>query len=74
MFLQSGLGNIFLEFIFEKLSLYLVISFSQAQEVHFNLKKQDGNVPSRRHILGSKIFKEQLLEKFGNFFFQKKSF
>ena len=23
--------------------------------------KQDGNVPSRRHILGSKIFKEQLL-------------
>ena len=35
---------------------------------------QDGNVPSRRHILGSKIFKEQLLEKFGNFFFQKKYF
>ena len=34
--------------------------------------KQDGNVPSRRHILGSKIFKEQLLEKFGNFFFKKK--
>ena len=35
-------------------------------------KKQDGNVPSRRHILGSKIFKEQLLEKFGkNFFFKK---
>ena len=32
--------------------------------------QQDGNVPSRRHILGSKIFKEQLLEKFGkkNFF------
>ena len=24
-------------------------------------KQQDGNVPSRRHILGSKIFKEQLL-------------
>ena len=23
--------------------------------------EQDGNVPSRRHILGSKIFKEQLL-------------
>ena len=37
-------------------------------------KKQDGNVPSRRHILGSKIFKEQLLEKFGKFFFQKKRF
>ena len=36
-------------------------------------KEQDGNVPSRRHILGSKIFKEQLLEKFGkNFFFKKK--
>ena len=36
-------------------------------------KKQDGNVPSRRHILGSKIFKEQLLEKFGKKnFFQKK--
>ena len=36
-------------------------------------KKQDGNVPSRRHILGSKIFKEQLLEKFGKkyFFFKK---
>ena len=36
-------------------------------------KKQDGNVPSRRHILGSKIFKEQLMEIFGkNFFLQKK--
>ena len=37
-------------------------------------RKQDGNVPSRRHILGSKIFKEQLLEKFGkkNFFQKKK--
>ena len=36
--------------------------------------KQDGNVPSRRHILGSKIFKEQLLEIFGKkiFFCQKK--
>ena len=36
--------------------------------------EQDGNVPSRRHILGSKIFKEQLLEKFGkkNFFSKKK--
>ena len=34
-------------------------------------KKQDGNVPSRRHILGSKIFKEQLLEIFGKNFFQK---
>ena len=34
--------------------------------------EQDGNVPSRRHILGSKIFKEQLLEKFGKFFFSKK--
>ena len=33
-------------------------------------QKQDGNVPSRRHILGSKIFKEQLLEKF----FSKKLF
>ena len=34
--------------------------------------QQDGNVPSRRHILGSKIFKE-LLEIFGkkNIFFQK---
>ena len=28
-------------------------------------ENQDGNVPSRRHILGSKIFKEQLLEIFG---------
>ena len=37
--------------------------------------KQDGNVPSRRHILGSKVFKEQLLEKFGkNYFFSKKLF
>ena len=27
--------------------------------------QQDGNVPSRRHILGSKIFKEQILEIFG---------
>ena len=44
----------------------------------FNLSaykiQQDGNVPSRRHILDSKIFKEQLLEKFGNFFFSKKKF
>ena len=36
--------------------------------------KQDGNVPSRRHILGSKIFKEQLLEKFGKKFFFKKKY
>ena len=36
--------------------------------------KQDGNVPSWRHILGSKIFKEQLLEKFGKIFFSKKNF
>ena len=36
--------------------------------------EQDGNVPSRRHILGSKIFKEQLLEKFGKIFFFKKNF
>ena len=34
-------------------------------------KKQDRNVPSRRHILGSKIFKEQLLEMFGKIFFPK---
>ena len=35
--------------------------------------EQDGNVPSRRHTLGSKIFKEQLLEMFGKkIFFQKK--
>ena len=34
--------------------------------------EQDGNVPSRCHILGSKIFKEQLLEKFGKNFFSKK--
>ena len=40
----------------------------------YGLKKQDGNVPSRRHILGSKIFKEQLLEKFGKKFFSKKIF
>ena len=38
--------------------------------------KQDGNIPSRRHILGSKIFKEQLLEIFGkkNIFFSKNLF
>ena len=35
--------------------------------------KQDGNVPSRRHILGSKIFKEQLLETFGKIIFFKKN-
>ena len=41
----------------------------------FNEVQQDGNVPSRRHILGSKIFKEQLLEKFGKkIFFKKKIF
>ena len=39
------------------------------------LMEQDGNVPSRRHILGSKLFKDQLLEKFGKkIFFQKKNF
>ena len=38
-----------------------------------NKKKQDGNVPSRRHILGSKIFKEQLLETFGKIIFFKKN-
>ena len=37
-------------------------------------QKQDGNVPSRRHILGSKIFKQQLLEKFGKKNFSKKNF
>ena len=37
----------------------------------FSKAKQDGNVPSRRHISGSKIFKKQLLEIFGNFFFKK---
>ena len=41
---------------------------------HHDKEQQDGNVPSRRHILGSKIFKEQLLEKFGKkFFFKKKN-
>ena len=30
------------------------------------------NGPSRLHIQGSKIFKEQQLEKLGNIFFQKK--
>ena len=35
--------------------------------------EQDGNVPSRRHILGSKIFKEQLLETFGKIIFFKKN-
>ena len=35
-------------------------------------EKQDGNVPSRRHILGSKIFKEQLLEILEKKFFFKK--
>ena len=39
----------------------------------FLKKKQDGNVPSRRHILGSKIFKEQLLETFGKIIFFKKN-
>ena len=42
----------------------------RAPQRHLNCK-QDGNVPSRRHILGSKIFKEQLLEIFGNFFSKK---
>ena len=41
----------------------------------FSKAKQDGNVPSRRHILGSKIFKKQLLEIFGKKkFFQKNYF
>ena len=45
----------------------------QTKFCHFVNYKQDGNVPSRRQILGSKIFKEQLLEKFGkNYFFFKK--
>ena len=36
--------------------------------------KQDGNVPSRRHILGSEIFKEQLLEIFGKKHFFSKNY
>ena len=47
----------------------------KTHSVKFYNDKQDGNVPSRRHILGSKIFKEQLLEKFGKKnFFKKKNF
>ena len=49
--------------------------FSNLERCNFANIKQDGNVPSRGHILGSKIFKEQLLEKFGkNFFFKKNIF
>ena len=33
--------------------------------------EQDGNVASRRQIEGSKIFKEQLLGRFGKIFFSK---
>ena len=33
----------------------------QCDDCSLKKKEQDGNVPSRRHILGSKIFKEQLL-------------
>ena len=33
-----------------------------------SMHEQDGNVSSRRHIWGSKIFKEQLLETFEFFF------
>ena len=50
----------------------IIVSHVFCERLKNNLE-QDGNVPSRRHILGSKIFKEQLLEKFGKkFFFQKK--
>ena len=49
--------------------------FSHLRHRKSNIEnKQDGNVPSRRHILGSKIFKEQLLEKFGKKNFFKKLF
>ena len=48
---------------------YTTINFAEKLK-----NEQDGNVPSRRHILGSKIFKEQLLEKFGKNFFSKKKF
>ena len=45
---------------------------------NYHKQKQDGNFPCRRHILGSKIFKKQLLEKFErkNFlrFFSKEVF
>ena len=54
---------------------YFLKSNSDSLQVeNKDFEKQDGNVPSRRHILGSKIFKEQLLEKFGkkNFFSKKK--
>ena len=52
----------------------LIHLLSEEKTIH-STEKQDGNVPSRRHILGSKIFKEQLLEIFGKkFFFPKKVF
>ena len=49
--------------------------FEKIRVLRLVKQQQDGNVPSRRHILGSKIFKEQLLEKFGKkIFFSKKKF
>ena len=52
------------------------VSFSRGKKEFLlpGRNQQDGNVPSRRHILGSKIFKEQLLEKFGKKIFSKKNF
>ena len=48
----------------------LRISDRMTEYARDQMIKQDGNVLSRRHILGSKIFKEQLLEIFGKIFFQ----
>ena len=56
----------------KQLLVLMFIRLNEHRTVN-GLIEQDGNVPSRRHILGSKIFKEQLLEKFGKkFFFKKK--
>ena len=58
-------GTLCSKFALVELGLSELISFCKKWYIRDELcgrtKKQDGNVPSRRHILGSKIFKEQLL-------------
>ena len=66
-----------LAFLFRQLNaqlFYSLCSLKLGFQPCFCKMEQDGNVPSRRHILGSKLFKEQLFEIFGKFFFSKKLF
>ena len=65
-------GTLFSKNVFSLVKIRGGISGGRNSGKLHSVEKQDGNVPSRRHILNSKIFKEQLLEIFGKNFFSKK--